>query len=116
MEMSLVGLLMMVITMLSSVNGQSRFEIGLCLVSGVNDILRVDPFCGFQLRTLINSQEFYNLPESTLNEVCSTSCWNRFSPVVRRCFNADVSFISVAQESVDFVTAFRLTMQSWDTV
>ena len=96
MKMSLVGLLMIVITMLSSVNGKSSSAVERCLVNGVNDISRVDPFCGSQLRTLISSQEFFNLPQSTLNEVCSTSCWNRFSPVVRRCFNADVSFISVA--------------------
>ena len=96
MEMSLVGLLMMVITLLSTVNGQSSSTIARCLVNGVNDISRVDPFCGSRLRILINSEEFFNLPQSTLNEVCSTSCWNRFSPVVRRCFNADVSFVSVA--------------------
>ena len=41
MEMSLAGLLIMVI-MLNGVNGQSSFEIELRLINGVNDISRVD--------------------------------------------------------------------------
>ena len=88
MEMSLVGLPMMVITLLSAVNGQSRFEIAQCFINGVNDISRVDPFCGSQLRPFISTPQFFNLPQSILDEVFSTSCWNQFIPVVRRCYNA----------------------------
>ncbi|XP_065903088.1 uncharacterized protein [Dysidea avara] len=88
MEMSLAGLLIMVIT-LNGVNSQSSFEIGLCLINGVNDISRVDRTCGSQLNTLITTRNFFDLPQSTLDEVCSTSCWDRFSPVVRRCFGAN---------------------------
>ena len=87
--MSLAGLLMIVIT-LHGVNGQSSLAIGLCLTNGVNDISRVDATCGSQLDILLSNPNFFDLPQSTLDEVCSMSCWNRFSSVLQRCFTVTV--------------------------
>jgi len=41
--------------------------------------------------TLLNSQSLDTIPQSAIDEVCSTSCWNQASSVIQNCYGEDVS-------------------------
>jgi len=84
-----VAALLVTFLSLSSVNGQS------CLANGLVDISRRDPVCASQIMQL-NAQlarSMLDIPQSILDEVCSTSCWNQYRRVVRNCGGPDVSIV-----------------------
>jgi len=83
----LAGLL--VLLALHGVNSQSARSI--CLNAHLNDVSRRDPACANQFVTLLNSQSLDTIPQSAVDEVCSTSCWNQVSPVIQSCYGEDVS-------------------------
>ena len=87
-QMFIAALLVTFLT-LCSVNGQS------CLTNGLDDISRRDPMCAGQIMQL-NVQlarSMLDIPQSVLDEVCSTSCWNQYSQIVRNCGGFDVSIV-----------------------
>ena len=83
--MLLLASLLMLLT-LHGVNGQSARTV--CLNTLLND---VDVACATQFARLLNSQSLDTIPQSTINEVCSTSCWNQISPVIQSCYGENVS-------------------------